>query len=87
MSLNTKHRISNDMLELIIKLHKGKKTLRQTAKIVGRTHSTVQSVVKKFELTGSVNTSPRSGKPKILNSRGRRSMKRKMNNLEQSFIY
>ena len=65
MSLNTKHRMSNDMRELIIKLHKEKKSLHQIAKIVGKTHSTVQSVVKKFEMTGSVNALPRSGRPKI----------------------
>ena len=61
MSLNTKHHMSNDMRELIIKLHKEKKSLPQIAKIVGKTHSTVQSIVKKFEMTGSVNTLPRSG--------------------------
>ena len=41
MSLNTKDHISNDMRELIIKLHKEKKSLRQSAQIVGKTHSTV----------------------------------------------
>ena len=71
MSLNTKHNMSNDMRELIIKLYKEKKSLCQIAKIVGKTHSTVQSIVKKFEMTGSVNTLPRSGRPKILNSRDR----------------
>lgn len=79
MSSNKKHHMSNDMRELIIKLHKEKKSLRQIAKIVGKTHSTVQSVVKKFEMTGSVNTLPRSGRPKILNSRDRRNIIRKVN--------
>ena len=65
MSLNMKHHMSNDMRELI-KLHKEKKSLRQIVKIVGKTHSTVQSVGKKFEMTGSVNTLSRSGQPKIL---------------------
>ena len=79
MSLNTKHHMSNDIVELIIKLHKEKKSLRQTAKIVGKTHSLVQIIVKKFEMIGSINTLPRSGRPKLLNSRDRRSVIKKVN--------
>ena len=45
MSLNTKHHMSNMTVELIIKLHEEKKSLRQTAKIVGKTHSLVQIIV------------------------------------------
>ena len=67
------------MRELIIKLHKEKRSLCQIAKIVGKTHSTVQSVVKKLEMTGSINTLPRSAQPKILNSQDRKSIIKKVN--------
>ena len=60
--------MSNDMCELIIKLHKEKKSLRKIAKIIGKTFYSIQSVVKILEMTGSVNTLPRSCQPKILNS-------------------
>ncbi|XP_065645612.1 uncharacterized protein LOC136076075 [Hydra vulgaris] len=79
MSLNMKHHMPNDMHELIIKFHKEKKSLLQIAKIVGKTHSTVQSIVKKFKMTGSVNTITRSVRPKILNSLDRRSIIKKVN--------
>lgn len=70
--------MSIDMRELIIKLHLEKKSLREIAKTVGKTHSTIQSVIKKFKNTGSVDTLPRKGRPKILSSRDKRNIIKKI---------
>lgn len=65
-----------EMRELVIKLRQEKKSLREIAQIIGRTHSTVQKIIKKYNTTGNIENTPRTGRPKKLTYRDERSVLR-----------
>lgn len=56
--------LSDDQKEIIIKLKKKKKSIRDIAKTLDIAKSTVQNVWSKFVKFGSVKNHPRSGRPK-----------------------
>lgn len=64
--------------ELILKLHSEGKSLREIGKIIGRTHTTVQSLINKFKNHGTVETLPGRGRKKILSSYNKRYIERKI---------
>lgn len=72
--------MSIDMRELIIKLHQKKKSLAEIAKVIDRPRGTVQSVIKKFKITGSIATAPRNGRPRILSKREERTVTQAVKN-------
>ena len=55
--------------EIIVKLFNEGKTYREIGRTVGRTHSSIQRVVKNFQSIGVFVSRPRSGRPPILTSR------------------
>ncbi|CAH2090926.1 unnamed protein product [Euphydryas editha] len=59
--------ISVDIRNLIIKLKQQNKSYNEIVKITKIKRSTVQSIVKKFETTGTVLNKSRSGRPRVLN--------------------
>lgn len=63
---------SSDERDIIIKLWNEGKSLREIGKTVGRTHSTVQGVIKNYKSTGSTTSKPRSGRPSTLTDREKR---------------
>ncbi|KAF2899575.1 hypothetical protein ILUMI_06595 [Ignelater luminosus] len=51
--------------ELIIKKHKDGMSLRAIGSLVGRTYSTIQTVISNYNKTGSVKSKQRSGRPRV----------------------
>lgn len=55
---------SIDERNIIIKLHSQGKSQREIAKVVGRSQSTINNIIKRFHETGSVGNKARSGRPR-----------------------
>lgn len=58
--------VSSDIRQLIIEHHTNKYSIRDIAKMVDRSHSTVYDVIKRFKTYGNVGNQPRSSCRKIL---------------------
>ncbi|GFX22718.1 transposable element Tc1 transposase [Trichonephila clavipes] len=64
--------ITPEERKIIIKLRNEGKTLRETGKIVGRTHSSIQRVINNYTSSKSVISKPRFGRPSKLTLREKR---------------
>uniref|UniRef100_A0A0K8UV17 Transposable element Tc1 transposase n=1 Tax=Bactrocera latifrons TaxID=174628 RepID=A0A0K8UV17_BACLA len=63
-----------EVRKLIIKLYLENKSLREIGKVVGKSHSSVQTIIKSYINTGNLHSKPRSGRPKILTPREERNI-------------
>ena len=64
--------ISLETRKFIIKLYLGNKSYREIGSIIGRSFSSVRNIVIKFGKTATLNTEPRSGRPKIFSPKEQR---------------
>ncbi|GFU14977.1 hypothetical protein TNCV_795461 [Trichonephila clavipes] len=64
--------LSKDLKDAIIKLYKESKSQRQIAKIIGKSPSTVQKTIEKFQAEENTLNKPRTGRPPIFTDRERR---------------
>lgn len=71
---STRKETSREIRELVVKLYKKNKSLREIGVIVGRAHSTVQSIINRFNTTENIQNKPRTGRPKKLTRRDERSV-------------
>lgn len=70
MSCNQKRRETTiEERKIIIDLFKKQKSLREIASIVGKSHSTIQYIIKKYKDEECVANKPRTGRPKKLGIR------------------
>lgn len=60
---------SVEIRNIIIKLRKENKSYGKIAEIMKKSRATVQSIIKKYESTGTVLNEKRSGRPKVLSNR------------------
>ena len=72
--------LSQDLRDLIIKLHKEKNSQREIAKIVGKSRSTIQKIITKFQITGNTKNKIRTGRPSIFTEKESRMIVRKVKN-------
>ncbi|GFV95646.1 hypothetical protein TNCV_4576471 [Trichonephila clavipes] len=61
-----------DLKDIIIKLYKESKSQRQIAKTIGKSRTTVQKIIEKFQAKGNTLNKPRTGRPPIFTDRERR---------------
>lgn len=73
MSPKTKE-ICADERGIILKLRNEGKSLREIAKTMGRSHSSIQYVIKNFQSTGSILSKARTGRPSKLTEREKRTI-------------
>lgn len=66
---SSRKEISVDVRELIIKYQSEGKSLREIGRLVGKSHATVQTVLKNYKTNGSLSSKQRSGRPKIFTPR------------------
>lgn len=67
-----------EVRELIIKHSKDGKSVRDIAKIVDRSHSTVQDIIKRFRTTKTIENKPKTAHNKIFNEADERFLVRKV---------
>lgn len=70
--------LSKDLKDVIIKLYKENNSQRKIAGLVGKSSSTAQRVIEKFNFEGSTENKPRSGRPKIFTRHEERIIVRKV---------
>ncbi|GFR00189.1 hypothetical protein TNCT_275781 [Trichonephila clavata] len=64
--------LSKDLKDAKIKLYKESKSQRQIAKIIGKSPTTVQKMIEKFQAEGNTLSKPRTVRPPIFTDRERR---------------
>lgn len=67
---------SQDIRELVIKLHKEGKPLREIGSIINRSHAAVKKIIDKYAKFGKLENQPKTGRPKRLNGTEIRSIVR-----------
>lgn len=63
-----------EVRKIILKLYLEHKTYREIGELIGKSHSSVYKIIKKYINTGDLPPKPRSGRPKMLSSRQERSI-------------
>ncbi|KAF2902352.1 hypothetical protein ILUMI_03829 [Ignelater luminosus] len=61
--------VSTSVRELLIKKHKEGMSLRSIGNLVGRTHSTIQTIISNCNKTGSAKFKQLSGRPRVFTDR------------------
>ena len=69
-----------EIRELVIKLKKDGKSLSKIGEIIGKSKSTVQTILKNCKKTNTVTNKPRSGRPSKLTERDKRFILREVSN-------
>lgn len=70
--------ILQDLRNVIVKLRNEKKSYGEIAKIVGKSRSSVQTVIHNFNINGNVFSKKRTGRPRKLNERDARYIRRRV---------